>query len=161
MEKRDRTIAATVITGLFGIAAAIIGAHLGAADRQAEQAAAPAPPSVVPTARDAGFPPGMVGTWSGELLQSDGKRWPVEIRIGSDTAATVSYARPGCSGSLTPVGTVGPVVDVRERITSGTDRCTDTGTGTLRQPGPNELEYVYRPDGAAYTGTAVLSRTVS
>jgi hypothetical protein len=81
----------------------------------------------------------------------------VTITAGT-TTATVTYTRPGCSGTWTMVHADDQVLHLREQITDGMDRCTDEGTVTLTLRSGPRLGVAYVSGGRPYTATAALTR---
>jgi eukaryotic-like serine/threonine-protein kinase len=100
----------------------------------------------------------VAGTWRGELTQSDGQRWSMELHLyeGGRTGTT-TYPELRCVGGLT-IDTVGvDTIHYRERIRSGT--CTPDGTVTVSPRPDGRMDLYYVPDVGGYTASAVLART--
>ena len=78
-------------------------------------------------------PSGPIGRWVGTGLQVDWLGRPLEIpRIevvfdGADDG-TIDYPTLGCSGVLTRIGGVGNLVEYRETLTTGLDKCPSGAT---------------------------------
>ena len=99
----------------------------------------------------------MAGTWRGGLVQSDGKRWSMELHLeeGGRTGTT-TYPELRCVGGLT-IATVGvDSLRYRERIRSGT--CTRDGTVTVSRRSDGRVDVYYVPDIGGYSASAVLAR---
>lgn len=77
-------------------------------------------------------------TWRGQVLQPypDGKTgvYPVRMTL-SDAGGTIDYPSLSCGGTLTRLRTVGDVVEYREKLTYGANRCIDNGTVGVRIKG--------------------------
>jgi hypothetical protein len=102
------------------------------------------------------FPASVAGRWEGSMLQSNGERHDVQIRLdGNTTEGTVSYPDLPCLGTLKLIQSAGSTFTVREEITSG--RCTPTGTITLTITG-SSLSFRYEPDNKRYTAEGTLER---
>jgi hypothetical protein len=99
----------------------------------------------------------VVGTWRGELVQSNGQRWSMELHVDEGgRTATTTYPELRCVGSAT-VETVGAdTLRYREHIRSGS--CTPDGTITVRPRSDGRLDLYYVPDVGGYTASAVLGR---
>ncbi|MBN1172968.1 MAG: hypothetical protein JXA67_12400, partial [Micromonosporaceae bacterium] len=104
------------------------------------------------------FPASMTGVWSGNLQQSDGKVWPMQVSIpGGVAVATVSYPSLGCAGTWTATSADTAAATASEHITTGA--CTERGAVELLLAEDGTLQVGYFPEGAAYTGSAVLARS--
>ena len=78
------------------------------------------------------------GTWRGQVLQPDpdGRTevYPVRMTI-NDSGGTIDYPTLSCGGTLTRLRAIGDVVEYREKLTYGVDRCIDNGTVGVRIKG--------------------------
>jgi hypothetical protein len=99
----------------------------------------------------------VAGTWRGGLLQSDGRRWSMDLHLDEGgRTGTTTYAELRCVGGLT-IATVGvDTLRYRERIRSGT--CTPDGTVTVSLRADGRMDVYYVPDVGGYTASAVLAR---
>ncbi len=102
----------------------------GAASAQTPASPISAPPGA----------PGPVGHWVGAGIQVDWLGNPLEIpriELTFDGAAggTINYPTLGCAGVLTRVGNRDDVVEYRETLTLGTDKCPSGAFVTLRAAG--------------------------
>jgi len=83
---------------------------------------------------------GPVGRWVGTGLQVDWLGRPLEIpriEVVFDTAGdgTIDYPTLGCSGVLARIGGAGGLVEYRETLTTGLDKCPSGATVALRSAG--------------------------
>ncbi|MBT8227869.1 MAG: hypothetical protein HKP61_06250, partial [Dactylosporangium sp.] len=169
-----------VLLGVVGFLGARVGAEIlgdrgtpttaAATTPSAKQTTARAisPPSVSapsltpPTATPPtlGFPAAMAGTWSGQMVQSNGTRWPMRVTIqaGADRAK-VSYPSAGCTGVWTMLAHVEELVVAHEYISEGS--CTVRGEMGLVLDDRDALIVEYKPEKAEYTATATLIRSAS
>lgn len=93
----------------------------------------------------------FVGTWQGVGEQYPegmaGERWPMVVQIehiDPGPCGTVTYPSLDCSGTwICQPGFEGDVLEIRERITEGADRCTDNGSITLTARDDGTLAFRY------------------
>ncbi|HEY3887995.1 MAG TPA: serine hydrolase domain-containing protein, partial [Caulobacteraceae bacterium] len=83
---------------------------------------------------------GPIGRWVGTGLQVDWLGHPLEIpriEVVFDGAGdgTIDYPTLGCSGVLTRIGGAGSLVEYRETLTTGLDKCPSGATVALRSAG--------------------------
>lgn len=114
-----------------------------------------------PSASGQRFPAAAVGSWSGNLEQSNGSRWQMQLTVPKNgTAASVSYPQLGCSGTVTLRSANGGTLVAAEQITkyeSGRN-CTASGDMTMHLAG-SDMTIEYRPTtGASYTANAKLTK---
>jgi hypothetical protein len=100
-------------------------------------------------------PADLVGDFSGQLAQSD----PEVKRLNKDILtrmsfyddgeqATVEYRRPNCTGSLSFLGTAGPVLTYEESISAG--KCADGGIWHLKLDGDDLQATWWRDDDVTF-----------
>ena len=103
------------------------------------------------------------GQWQGLALDvradAPPETYPVRIRVEGEDVR-VDYPTLACGGRLDRLGAIGDVVEYRERLTYGLDKCLDGGRVALRPQGGKLLWYwtgaeTSEPDVAA---SAVLGR---
>jgi hypothetical protein len=99
----------------------------------------------------------VAGRWRGELVQSDGQRWSMELHLDEGgRTGTTTYPELRCVGGLT-IATVGvDTLRYRERVRSGT--CTPDGTVTVSLRPDGQMAVYYVPEVGGYTASAVLDR---
>jgi eukaryotic-like serine/threonine-protein kinase len=99
----------------------------------------------------------VAGRWRGELVQSDGKRWSMELHLDEGgRTGTTTYPELRCVGGLT-VATVGvDTLRYSEHIRSGT--CTPDGTVTVSLRADGRMDVYYVPAVGGYTASAMLTR---
>lgn len=108
--------------------AAALGAAaltLAAGTAQAQASASPSPP---------------LGRWTGAGLQVDWAGHPLEIAqivvdFDGSGDGTIDYPTLGCSGVLTRVGAAENLIQYRETLKTGTDRCPSGALVSLRAAG--------------------------
>ena len=106
------------------------------------------------------YPATAVGTWTGTLVQDNGKQFAMEVRITEGAAqGSVSYPQLGCTGTWNVIVSNSQGLQIRELITIGGQTCTAQGTVTAVPSSGNRLQVSYQPDGASYVGNAVLERS--
>jgi CubicO group peptidase (beta-lactamase class C family) len=81
-----------------------------------------------------------VGRWSGAGIQVDWLGNPLEVpRIivvfDGQGGGTIDYPSLGCAGTLTRIGASGEVVEYRETLTSGSDKCPSGASVSFRAAG--------------------------
>ncbi|WP_217711294.1 serine/threonine-protein kinase [Actinomadura sp. NAK00032] len=114
--------------------------------------------------RRTGIPDRYAGTWTGRVTQNDGKVFPMTLVLPAGGAAgRVAYPLQNCSGTETYLRRTGDTLVFLERITSGTERCVDTGSVSLTpETGGDRLVFRYSgtsPNGRHWTVTGPLSRS--
>ncbi|HEX3918323.1 MAG TPA: serine hydrolase domain-containing protein [Caulobacteraceae bacterium] len=83
---------------------------------------------------------GPTGRWVGAGVQVDWLGHPMEIArivvsFDSQGNGTIDYPTLGCAGTLTRIAAGETLVEYRETLTSGQDKCPSGGTVSLRQAG--------------------------
>lgn len=72
------------------------------------------------------------GSWSGLVLEvppgDQPETYPVRLRIEAGGTGTIDYPSLACGGTLTPLRTMGEIMEFRERLSYGAENCTDNGT---------------------------------
>jgi CubicO group peptidase (beta-lactamase class C family) len=112
-----------------GLAVSALALTLTIAPGVSAQTAPPAPAT-----------PGPVGRWVGTGLQVDWLGHPLEIpRIevvfDDHGDASIDYPTLGCSGVLTRIAAADNLVEYRETLTTGLDKCASGATVALRSAG--------------------------
>jgi DNA-binding XRE family transcriptional regulator len=100
----------------------------------------------------------VTGTWKGILVQSDGRRWRMELHVNEGgLTGTTTYPELRCVGwaGITEIGVA--TLRYHEHIESGS--CTPDGSITLRRRSGGQIDLYYVPEGDVYTASAVLSRS--
>ncbi len=106
--------------------------------------------------------PGPAGRWVGAGIQVDWLGNPLEIpRIVVDFDghghATIDYPSLGCSGVLTSLGAAGSLVEYRETLSSGADKCPSGATVTFRAAGDRWIyNWTVQSDGLKSAAPASL-----
>ncbi|MFC4906341.1 serine/threonine-protein kinase [Actinomadura gamaensis] len=117
--------------------------------------------TATPSPSAAAFSAQEAGTWSGQVLQSDGKVLPVTLTLPEGgTVGHVDYPAQRCSGDETLTGRTSGAMVLRENITAGADKCVPTGTLTLT-PRQDGLYFDYYGVGRtrAWTVKGLLTRS--
>ncbi|WP_225993944.1 serine/threonine-protein kinase [Actinomadura rudentiformis] len=115
-----------------------------------------------PSTPAASFPDAFAGNWSGRLQQSDKKILPAVVVLPKGgSRGQVSYPNERCSGELSLSGFTPTVLTLREVITTGAERCINTGavTLTLQDGGTLFFSYSGTEKGETYTLTGPLTRS--
>jgi hypothetical protein len=158
---RGGMVAAAFITGLFGVVVALVHEHtcpFGPCRTPAAGAMVSSPGSAANSPAPASRLADLAGTWDGELVQSNGRRWTVELHIdGGGGTATVTYPQLSCIGDVTLINVGDTALTYHEHIRTGP--CTPEGTITLTRRADHRLDCYYVPETGSYTGSAVLTKT--
>jgi hypothetical protein len=118
---------------------------------------AAATPTSSSTATPAALASRVTGTWRGDITQSDGRHWAMELHVDEGArTATTTYPELRCVGDATLVDTGQESLRYREHIRSGT--CTADGTFTVSPQPSGGLYLYYVPEVGAYTASANLTR---
>ena len=113
--------------------AALATSALVAVGMASSAASAQAPPS--PAAIQA-----PLGRWVGAGVQVDWLGAPleiprIEVNFDGTGGGTINYISLGCAGVLTRIGSTDTVIEYRETLTSGTDKCPSGAFVSFRAAG--------------------------
>lgn len=126
---------------------------------RADEVDEPAEPPVQPRTEPPPPNPFPLGRWAGTGVQGDGQSWPLEVDLWttrSGACASVRYPSIPCAATWICVAQSSDgVLEAREELTEGHDRCIDGGTMTMR-PVDDHLEWQWQ--GSGQTARADLTR---
>jgi len=92
----------------------------------------------------------FIGKWEGMGDQVDGSKWKVKLNVRSKKKITIEYPDLFCSGKWKVVKNSGDVINLKENIIKGTDKCDQGCEMTVQRISDSEINVSYSLKG--YSG---------